>query len=81
VQTIVDAISFVGRIINVWIATTLKKVKSYMIQANNTSDRNNIQPAVNATPNDAIGSTGYKYLPVRTKIHPSHPYSREIILR
>ena len=50
-----------------------------IIQGENASDRNNIQQAANATLNGGVGSTGYKYSPVRRKRHPEDPFDPEVI--
>ncbi|XP_020150693.1 protein tesmin/TSO1-like CXC 5 [Aegilops tauschii subsp. strangulata] len=48
-----------------------------IIQGDNASDKNNIQQAANVTLNGAIGSSGYKYSPVRRKRHPEDPLGPE----
>lgn len=50
-----------------------------IIQGDNASDKNNVQQAANVTLNGAIGSSGYKYSPVRRKRHPEDPLGPEVI--
>ncbi|CAM0910486.1 unnamed protein product [Alopecurus aequalis] len=47
------------------------------LQAIIQGENNNIQQAANGTLNGAVGSSGYKYSPVRRKRHPEDPFSPE----
>ncbi|KAG8094453.1 hypothetical protein GUJ93_ZPchr0012g21080, partial [Zizania palustris] len=49
-----------------------------VIQGDNSSDRNNIQQAANVALNGAIGSSGYRYSPVRRKRPPEDPLGQRI---
>ncbi|KAL5224847.1 hypothetical protein ABZP36_011486 [Zizania latifolia] len=49
-----------------------------LIQGDNSSDRNNIQQAANVALNGAIGSSGYRYSPVRKKRPPEDPRGQRI---
>ncbi|XP_006656939.2 protein tesmin/TSO1-like CXC 7 isoform X2 [Oryza brachyantha] len=47
-------------------------------QGDNSSDRNNIQHAANVALNGAIGSSGYRYSPVRRKRPPEDPLCQKL---
>lgn len=44
-----------------------------IIQGDNSCDRNNMQQAANVALNGAIGSSGYRFSPVRRKRPPEDP--------
>ncbi|XP_062228892.1 protein tesmin/TSO1-like CXC 5 isoform X2 [Phragmites australis] len=49
-----------------------------IIQGDNSCDRNNIQQAANVALNGAIGSSGYRFSPVRRKRPPEDPYGQRL---
>jgi len=49
-----------------------------IIQGDNSCDRNNIQQAANVALNGAIGSSGYRFSPVRRKRPPEDPHYQRL---
>jgi hypothetical protein len=47
-------------------------------QGDNSCDRNNIQQAANVALNGAIGSSGYRFSPVRRKRPPEDPHCQTL---